>query len=161
MPPVRITCPECDEELSSLRYRCETTGWEDGEMELNGRDTSYCDHHAEDSGTNDTNDYAYECPECGHEFSVREIDEFLARQVIAVYGTRRENYSVYISRPPTETMGGVRIPRTSGTVVAGVIETELPITELECPECHKSTVIQVSDSSPQCSNCGALLTINN
>ena len=51
-------CPECGEELTYLNWKCKVSGWESGTVDEDGQwDTA-------DSGTDDSHDYEYECPEC-------------------------------------------------------------------------------------------------
>lgn len=54
-------CPHCGELIDYLKYNARTHGWETGTVSDGGNWDS------DDSGTDDTMDYTYYCPECDHE----------------------------------------------------------------------------------------------
>lgn len=66
-------CPHCRAEIDGLNYSCEYTeyGTEYGSCDLDGGD---CDRDSGDLGDYNTDDYHYECPECGHEVEPGDID---------------------------------------------------------------------------------------
>ena len=51
-------CPHCGERIEYLKYTASTRGWETGTVNDHG------DFESDDSGTDDTEDYNFYCPEC-------------------------------------------------------------------------------------------------
>lgn len=62
-------CPHCGERIDRLKYSCGTTGWETGTV--SDRGNWDCD----DSGTDDTHNYEYFCPEC--DTRIRESSDWI------------------------------------------------------------------------------------
>lgn len=82
MPPRRhayLICPECGEQIESLNYACHTTGREWGRAYIGNDGIS--DHNCTDSETSETDDYEYECPECGNIISYQYIEANIQERI--------------------------------------------------------------------------------
>lgn len=68
-----IVCPECLENIRSVRFSCDTTGREFGSVSIGPAGLE--DFETEDSDTRDQDNYEYRCCECDHLLEESWIDE--------------------------------------------------------------------------------------
>ena len=71
-------CPECEEKIEYLNYQASTTGWESGSADLSETNESEDYRKIEnydysDSGTNDSDNFDYSCPECDHSIELNQL----------------------------------------------------------------------------------------
>lgn len=68
-------CPHCNEKIEYLEFIASTKGWESGTVSLsNDADNRELeDHDYNDSGTDDTYDYEYTCPECSRHIQTEDL----------------------------------------------------------------------------------------
>ena len=67
-----IVCPECRDEIRTLRYSCDTTGREYGDALIGQYEIE--DHERGDSDTDDTSNYTYSCSNCDEEITEEYIE---------------------------------------------------------------------------------------
>ena len=72
-------CTKCDNQIEYLDFTASTQGWESGSATLSKENTPeghdrVDDFDYSDSGTDETDNYEYKCPECDREIMLDELD---------------------------------------------------------------------------------------
>ena len=70
-----MNCPQCGGEIVELTYECYTSGWESGKVYPYQYNPTNLPENASEwqleweseyQGVDETSDYSYKCPSCGH-----------------------------------------------------------------------------------------------
>ena len=145
-------CPECHARLTHVSYECDTTGYEMGSCTFG--EHGFEEYECEDSGTNDNDNYEYQCPECLHNLYFSNLlnsdPDDIAIEV---------DETVEPNPPIPETNDGdisntVRRSENNSHVQIDSPTNRVEVRSIKCPACqHNNLIDEEEDNAILCEKC--------
>jgi len=146
----KFKCPHCHALIDGVKYECYTSGKEWGRAYIN-KEGFFENYDCDDSETNDTSDYEYECPECGHSIYESDFENQTLEEDEREEKVNEDNKPIeYDEDEELEEL-----------LSAGDNE-DLPDKNeyFHCPKCSYPNFINRGEKTCDCVNCGKEIIIN-
>lgn len=147
---MQFKCPYCEEIIDKVNYSCDTSGQEYGDACIDD-EGEFTDHRHNDSNSNDSDNYIYQCPECDHELDQSEL--------IKVNDDKKTEENTNEDGKPIQTPIVMPLNELISDNSQSFFQIDSTFNNdyVVCKECGEKNIIDENEESCACSNCDTIL----